>query len=415
MNLELKGTGKLFCAIWHSRIIGQSIGKEAGKTRKMLETSVASKVAELLALILRSSDHEAHVARLTVNALPPSTVGLLAKLPNQVSRFHASVIIACWKVDGSVRFSLGEVKETRGEATVKNQGGRTRDSSMYLWRTPEPASFPSLTSRHRGNNSMSTGSFHCRLLPDIHSTPLLFDLMPDSTNARLNFPGQPSQGYIASVSIPNSDNDRPKYISGNTPNPDKSRRKYDAEGDEIWNGARDRDRTVGPMINGNIRRYNAPSHRKPHKTGEHLTSAILTRNLKQLQLPTITWIRTIPSAPVSQGITGNEVDVPDVERSWFNERNPGGCVPERWVAVIGLLAWDQYNEGRSGKKEKKKKKKKKKKKNKTTTSSTITKERKKRAKLTREDEPRAAFGYSQPHNNPLPEDESPCRPSLKIR
>ncbi|KAK1118108.1 hypothetical protein K0M31_015384 [Melipona bicolor] len=55
----------------------------------------------------------------SVNALPPSTVGLLAKLPNQVSRFHASVIIACWKVDGSVRFSLGEVKETEGKLQVE--------------------------------------------------------------------------------------------------------------------------------------------------------------------------------------------------------------------------------------------------------------------------------------------------------
>ncbi|CAD1480815.1 unnamed protein product, partial [Heterotrigona itama] len=97
-----------------------------------------------------------------------------------------------------------------------------------------------------------------------------------------------------------------------------------------------------------------------------------------------------------------------------------------WFAVIRLLVWDQYNEGRSRKKKKRRRrrrkknkrrrKKKNKKKNKTITSSTITKkEKKKRAKLTREDEPRAAFGYSQPHNNPLPEDESPCRPSLKIR
>ncbi|CAD1480811.1 unnamed protein product [Heterotrigona itama] len=46
------------------QLLGQSIGKEAGKTRKMLETSVASRVvervADLLALISRSSDHEAH-------------------------------------------------------------------------------------------------------------------------------------------------------------------------------------------------------------------------------------------------------------------------------------------------------------------------------------------------------------------
>ncbi|CAD1480814.1 unnamed protein product [Heterotrigona itama] len=48
----------------------------------------------------------------------------------------------------------------------------------------------------------------------------------------------------------------------------KCDRKYDAEGDEIWNragaGLRSHRRRE-PMINGNIRRYNAPSHRKPVK------------------------------------------------------------------------------------------------------------------------------------------------------
>ncbi|CAD1480812.1 unnamed protein product, partial [Heterotrigona itama] len=55
----------------------------------------------------------------SVNALPPSTVGLLAKLPNQVSRFHAPVIIACWKVDGSVRPPSEKSKKQRLKLQVE--------------------------------------------------------------------------------------------------------------------------------------------------------------------------------------------------------------------------------------------------------------------------------------------------------
>ena len=55
-----------------------------------------------------------------MNALPPSTVGLLAKLPSQVSRFHAPVIIA---VVGKLtdRFVLPRRSQrNRGEATGLN-------------------------------------------------------------------------------------------------------------------------------------------------------------------------------------------------------------------------------------------------------------------------------------------------------
>lgn len=60
------------------------------------------------------------------------------------------------------------------------------------------------------------------------------------------------------------------------------------------------------------------------------------------------------------------------------------------------------------KRKKKKKKRKRKRKKKK-------KKKKKCAKLTRKTRDERSFRLQPTHNNPLPEDESPCRPSLKIR
>lgn len=40
-------------------------------------------------------------------------------------------------------------------------------------------------------------------------------------------------------------------------------------------------------------------------------------------------LEIIRRSQVLQGIRWNEVDVPDVERPWFNEKNPARCVRER--------------------------------------------------------------------------------------